>query len=141
VFLDRADGAGVDLATIAAASEAVSPVLDADPAVEQALPGPYNLEVSSPGLERTLRTPAHFLWAVGRPVSVKTRSDDGGLRRRGVVVAADDTGVDFDFDGSSERLPYDQIVQARTVFEWGAPPAPERKRRRKHATKKQEVAQ
>lgn len=144
LFVDRADvdspdGRGIDLAAIAEASAAVSLVLDADPAVAEALPGPYDLEVSSPGLERTLRTPAHFRWAVGRAVSVKTRTESGGLRRRGTVAEADDAGVDIDFDGSRERLAYDEITQARTVFEWGAQPAPERKRR-KHATKKQEVA-
>ena len=40
------------------------------------VPGPYALEVSSPGLERPLRTPAHFGAAVGETVSVKTRAGD-----------------------------------------------------------------
>jgi hypothetical protein len=53
-----------------------------------------------------------------------------------VVVAADDTAVELDFDGTHERLTYDEIVQARTIFEWGtADKTPKRTRR-----KKQEVA-
>src|ERR1017187_124866 len=51
---------GVDLDAIAAASQALSPVLDADPALSQACRGSYTLEVTSPGLERRLRTPSHF---------------------------------------------------------------------------------
>ncbi len=136
VLIDRGPGEGsVDLDAITAVSEALSPVLDRDPTVAAALPGPYTLEVSSPGLERPLRLPAHFARAVGGLVSVKTRTETGGLRRRGVVLAADDAGVDIDFDGAHERLTYDEIVQARTVFEWGAPSSPKRNRR-----KKQEVA-
>src|SRR5690348_7309227 len=62
VFVDRpgaVDGAGsgVDLDAITAATEALSPVLDADTRVAGVLSGPYTLEVSSPGLERPLRTP------------------------------------------------------------------------------------
>ena len=69
----------------------ISPVLDA---TTPALSGPYTLEVSSPGLERPLRTPEHFRRAVGETVSVKARDADGAVRRRrGVLVAADDDGV------------------------------------------------
>jgi len=110
---------GVDLDAVAAASQALSPVLDADPSVQAACPGPYTLEVTSPGLERRLRTPAHFRGAVGATVSVKTRTGGTAERRRGVLVAADDDGIDVAFDTGDERLPYDAVTQARTVFEWG----------------------
>jgi len=118
VVVDR-DG-GVDLDAIAAASEALSPVLDRDPAVRAACPGPYTLEVTSPGLERRLRTPAHFRRAVGSTLSVKTTAAGAGLRRRGVLTAADDDGIEVAFDTGRERLAYDDVAQARTVFEWGA---------------------
>ena len=113
---------GVDLDAVAAASQAISPVLDGDPAVQSACPGPYTLEVTSPGLERRLRTPAHFRGAVGQTVSVKTQTDGAAARRRGVLVAADDEGIYVAFETGEERLPYGAVTQARTVFEWGAPP-------------------
>jgi len=113
---------GVDLDAVAAASQAISPVLDGDPAVQSVCPGPYTLEVTSPGLERRLRTPAHFRGAVGQTVSVKTQTDGAAARRRGVLVAADDAGIDVAFETGEERLPYGAVTQARTVFEWGAPP-------------------
>ncbi|HZP31428.1 MAG TPA: ribosome maturation factor RimP [Acidimicrobiia bacterium] len=136
VFVDRpaGDDAAVDLDAITAATEALSPVLDHDPRVAAALPGPYTLEVSSPGLERPLRTPAHFRRAVGSTVSVKTRAPGGGpVRRRAVLVAADDAGVTVEVDGTTEHLAYDDILQARTVFEWGPAPKPGRARGRQQA--------
>lgn len=127
VMIDREGG--VDLDAIAAATQAVSPLLDAPP-LDAVIAGPYALEVSSPGLERPLRTPAHFARAVGETISVKHRAgDDHGAatRKRGVVTAADDDGFDLTLDdGSAERgtvrIAYGDVTQARTVFEWGNEP-------------------
>jgi ribosome maturation factor RimP len=55
--------------------------------------GRYGIDVSSPGPERPLRTPAHFAQAVGRRVTVRTRWEHAGKRQRGEVVAAGDTAV------------------------------------------------
>ena len=119
VMVDREGG--VDLEAIAAATQAVSPLLDAPP-LDAVIPGPYALEVSSPGLERPLRTPAHFARAVGETVSVKTRAgaEHGPRRVRGVVTAADDAGFDLTLDDATvQRVAYADLTQAHTVFEWG----------------------
>ena len=119
VMVDREGG--VDLEAIADATQAVSPLLDAPP-LDAVIAGPYALEVSSPGLERPLRTPAHFARAVGETISVKWRAGDdhGAQRVRGVVTAADDAGFDLTLDdGGVERIAYADVTQARTVFEWG----------------------
>jgi len=133
ILVDR-DG-GVDLETISGVSDALSRVLDADPTVAQVCPGRYTLEVSSPGLERRLRTPDHFRRAVGGTVSIKTRAGDTGLRRRGRLVAAADDGVDVEFDTGQEHLAYGDVAQARTVFEWGPSPKPGARRNREVATR------
>jgi ribosome maturation factor RimP len=117
VTVDR-DG-GVDLGALTDANRAVSAVLDElDP-----IPGRYSLEVSSPGVERTLRTPAHFVKAIGETVTVKTRPQvPGERRRRGLLVAADDDGLTLDVDGGPDggiHLSYSDIDKARTVFVWG----------------------
>ena len=117
VTVDR--GGGVDLEALTDANRAVSAVLDElDP-----IPGRYTLEVSSPGVERTLRTPAHFVKAVGETVTVKTRPQVPGDRRlRGALVAADDDGLTLEVDGGADggvRLSYSDIDKARTVFVWG----------------------
>jgi ribosome maturation factor RimP len=117
VTVDR-DG-GVDLEALTDANRAVSSRLDElDP-----IPGRYTLEVSSPGVERTLRTPAHFVKAIGETVTVKTRPQVPGDRRlRGVLAAADEEGLTVDVDGGADggiRLSYSDIDKARTVFIWG----------------------
>jgi len=117
--VDR-DG-GVDLDALATANGPVSDALDAI----DALSGPYNLELSSPGLERPLRRPADFRRFVGTTVSVKTHEPVSGARRhRGLLVAADDCGIGLEVDGEHRPFSYDAIASARTVFEWGPAPKP-----------------
>lgn len=137
VMIDRPAGeaGGIDLEAIAAATEAVSPILDQAP-VDKILSGPYSLEVSSPGLERPLRTPVHFARAVGETISVKVSAApdaDGAdeaakpvrARLRGVVLSAGDdsfTLLGDDGAGTEHTISYAEVVQARTVFEWGPEP-------------------
>ena len=112
---------GVDLDALAQANGPVSDALDA----ADAIAGPYNLELSSPGLERPLRRPAEFRRFVGTTVSVKSNHPVAGARRhRGLLVNADDGGIDLEIDGEARRFPYDAIASARTVFEWGPAPKP-----------------
>src|SRR5215475_814196 len=66
VTIDRAPD-GVDLDTIATVTRAVSRALDDADVIS----GRYVLEVTSPGLERTLRNPAQYRWAIGKTVSVR----------------------------------------------------------------------
>lgn len=111
---------GVSLDRITEATRAISHALDeADPITTR-----YTLEVSSPGLERSLRTPVHFSRAVGSKISVKTVvGHDGPRRVAGTLVAADAEGIDLALDGGGEaRLAYGDIERARTVFEWGPTP-------------------
>jgi ribosome maturation factor RimP len=123
VVVDRPTG--LDLDVLADATRAVSRALDqADP-----IAGAYTLEVSSPGLERRLRTPRHFARAVGESVKIKLTpaagNARGGARRlEGEVAAADDDGVTLRTGSGDERLAYDDIDRAHTVFEWGPAPKP-----------------
>ena len=130
VVVDRPVG-GLDLDVLADATRAVSRALDeADP-----IAGAYTLEVSSPGLERKLRTPRHFARAVGETVRVKLTpaggtAHDGERRLEGEITAADDHGVTLrTSDDDETRLAYDDIDRARTVFAWGPAPKPGKGRR------------
>ena len=120
ITVDR-DG-GVDLEAIAAATRAVSRALDeAEEEGRVVIDGRYTLEVSSPGLERTLRTIEHFSGAVGSAVKVKTSVEiDGERRFEGELVAVDDDGITV----GERRIAHDEIESARTVFEWGPAPRP-----------------
>jgi ribosome maturation factor RimP len=122
VLVDR-DG-GVDLEAITAATRALSRALDdADP-----IDGRYTLEVSSPGLERPLRTAEHFATAArrGETVRIKTKPGVEGERRfDGTVGDVGGDGITVRLaDGSTRDLRYDDIERARTVFEWGPAPRP-----------------
>ena len=79
----------------------------------------YSLEVSSPGIERPLRTPAHFSRAVGRRVALRTARDVGGRRRfRGQVVTTGDRAVTVAVaDGARVEVPYDEIVRGNLIDE------------------------
>jgi ribosome maturation factor RimP len=120
VVIDR-DG-GLDVDSLTAATRAVSVALDdLDP-----IDGHYTLEVSSPGLERPLRTPAHFRHAVGADVSIKTVAGTEGERRFAGTLqsAGDDEVVVALADGATRTLRYDEIERARTTFAWGPAPKP-----------------
>jgi ribosome maturation factor RimP len=148
VTVDRPGG--VDLEALTEANRVVSAVLDErDP-----IPSRYSLEVSSPGVERPLRTPAHFTKALGETVAVKTRPQvPGERRRRGRLVSADQEGFELAPDESPEttiRLGYSDVDRVRTVFVWGPEPKPrsgsggqrgsgEAKRTPRHTEKRKQV--
>jgi ribosome maturation factor RimP len=114
VFID-ADG-GVDLDTVAEVSEELSRGLDLRDPIE----GRYTLEVSSPGLERTLRNPEHFSASVGKRAVVKTtdRLVGNSHRVEGVISLVGPSGVTLETAEGNFELPYDVIKSARTVFDW-----------------------
>ena len=110
VFIDKPDG--VDLSDCEMVSRQLSAVLD----VEDALPGHYTLEVSSPGLDRKLTKPAHFQRFTGETVRVKLRFPlDGRRNFRGALRAADDEKIEVEVDGESHSLQIATIESARLV--------------------------
>jgi ribosome maturation factor RimP len=115
VTVDRDGGIGLD--DLGALSDGVSRALD----VGGYDPGPYRLEVSSPGIERALKRPAHFRRAVGLLVKVKTTAPEAGSRTHvGALLRADDEGIALDVAGTELRVPYADIASARTVVDWDA---------------------
>ncbi len=138
IIIDRPGG--IDLEVISRATRRISSLLDeVDPLADR-----YTLEVSSPGLERTLRIPPHFVRAVGSTVSVKTVAGVEGERRvTGRLLSAEDDSIEIEVDaadGASRRIRYAEIERARTVFEWGPSPKPGKPRTTKPTTKKKKKA-
>ena len=127
VTLDiRAGKSGnVDLEQLSLATRLISRELDhADP-----VPGRYTLEVTSPGVERNLRTPAHFQREVGKTVNIRLANVEAEQRRlEGLLVAADDATATIRIttgDESVDRvIDLSAIDKARTVFVWGPQPKP-----------------
>jgi ribosome maturation factor RimP len=108
VTVDR-DG-GVDLDTISQISQKVSRRLD----LEGFEPGPYALEVSTPGIERPLRRPEDFRRAVGERVQVKT--EDGVLV--GELRAAEDDAIRIVAAEGEQLLSLEEVAAAKTVVDW-----------------------
>jgi ribosome maturation factor RimP len=78
----------------------------------------YTLDVSSPGLERPLRTPAHFADVVGRRAAVRTSHEVAGRKRfRGEVVSADEREVTLATGDEQVRIPYEAIARGNLIDE------------------------
>lgn len=118
VYVDGDDG--VDLDTVAEVSEEISRGLD----LRDPIQGRYTLEVSSPGLERSLKVPEHWRASVGKKVIVKTKEvlAGGSHRLDATVDGTTEHGVVLrpSEDGENVEVPFEAIKSARTVFEWNA---------------------
>ena len=108
---------GVDLEALTAANRAISKWLDEVDPIE----GRFTLDVSSPGLERRLRSRAHFHSALGERVTLRERRDGLATRRlEGPLLAVGDEVVTVD-DGElgPTEVALAAVERARTVFQWG----------------------
>jgi ribosome maturation factor RimP len=131
VFIDYlpghgAPGAAVGLPDCEALSHELSPVLDvADP-----IPCAYSLEVSSPGIDRPLRTAEHFRRYLGQTAKVRLHEGVDGRRNfKGTLIAVTDTppaseqadppeAVVISVDGTEFQLPIHDVATARLVPDW-----------------------
>lgn len=132
VTIDKTPGpVGVD--DCANVSRGINLMLD----VEDIIPGgAYQLEVSSPGLERTLKKPAHFAKAVGQKVVVRLNQAVGPLlglseprwekakQLQGLLKAQSEAGIEVEAEGGSFQLPWTSLEKVKTVFEYGPAPMP-----------------
>ena len=129
ILVDRPGG--IDLEGCAEASRVISPLLDQRP--DLVPDGLYQLEVSSPGVERTLRTVEQYRRYVGAEVTIKTTGPIEGARRHyGTLTFVDENVVrlhpkDAGPDSLLE-LRHDQIDRTRTVLVWGPTTSPSAKR-------------
>ncbi len=112
VFIDKPEGIG--LGDCEKVSAAVSALLDVDDPV----PGNYDLEVSSPGLDRKLTKIEHFQRFMGETLKVTTRFPVEGRRRfRGKLMSVDEEKIVVEVDGQKHSLALTMIDTARLVPE------------------------
>ncbi len=120
----------------------ISPILDQhDP-----VPGKYLLEVSSPGVERSLRRSDHYTRAIGEDVIVKMTPGSDPRRLRGRLISFADNTLDVDVveadgvelpDPERHSVDVDEVAKARTYFDWGpASPGPKKNKGKQHGGKK-----
>lgn len=123
VFVDKEDGVGIE--DCSNVSKGLNEALDTEDVVPG---GAYNLEVSTPGIDRHLRKPWHFEKVVGKKIWVRVR---GALETLGVtdkkwknakqvestLSAADADGITFQEKEGDIRIPFAAIEKAKVVFE------------------------
>jgi ribosome maturation factor RimP len=122
LFIDKQGGVGIE--DCRAVSQILDPVLDAEDFIE---PG-YDLEVSSPGVDRPLRKPEHFARYAGQRAHVKTYGPlegtaPGSPRRKqwtGILRGFRDGAVELEVDGVLHRIPHDQIAKANLEYDYEA---------------------
>ena len=109
VYITKEGGVKLDLC--ADISHELSVFFDVNPPMHDA----YFLEVSSPGIERKLENPEHFISAVGERVKFKI---NGGDKVKGLILSADKTGFVITLKGEDVRFEYCNISKAKTYYEW-----------------------
>ena len=124
LFIDRpgrdpmSKEGGVGLEECAQVSHAVETALE----VEDLVPHPYALEVSSPGINRPLRRPEHFAKVVGQRVKVKTYGPVGQPPRKsfsGVLLQSSSADITVQVEGGGDfRIPFRDIAKANLDFEF-----------------------
>lgn len=114
LYIDKPEG-GVTVSDCERASRTVEDMLDA----ENFIDGPYNLEVSSPGLDRPLKSAKDFESHCGKIVRIKTNEPiEGRSNYKGTVEAVRDDCVYVHIDGIVYKVPIDKISKARLVPEF-----------------------
>ena len=109
LYIDRPDG-GVTLDDCTLISRQVTDLLDVS--LEEI--GPYNLEVSSPGIQRPIVRPADYRRFAGQPVRIRLHAAvDGRKKFTGTIGAATDETVQIETDTGTVSFTYKQIARAR----------------------------
>ena len=110
VYIDHENGVGIeDCETV---SRETAALLD----VKDPIRSQYNLEVSSPGLDRPLFTASHYCQFEGRVAQVTLFAPQDGRRKfSGPILGADETGIRIEQDGSEVTFDLSNVVKARLV--------------------------
>ncbi len=115
IFIDAEDG--IDIDDCERVSRESAALLD----VEDPIAGNYNLEVSSPGLDRPLFTPEHFERFAGEEASVTLFSPEEGRRRfKGRILGAEAGRVRMEQDGAEVSFDFENIAKAKLVPDYDA---------------------
>jgi ribosome maturation factor RimP len=115
VYIDKDDG--IDISDCETVSREAAALLD----VEDPIRGHYDLEISSPGLDRPLFTPEQYRRFAGEEVAVSLFAPVDGRRKwRGRIAGADDERLELVVDGETVALDFAGIAKARLVPDYDA---------------------
>jgi len=109
VYITKDGGVSIDLCTDI--SRDISPLLDVEPPIS----GEYRFEVSSPGIERKLTKPKHFINSIGEKVKVKVKGEG---KLKGTLIDANEEGIKVENKDGISEFKYDELGTVKTYFEW-----------------------
>jgi len=110
IYITAKDGVTLDMC--AKISRIISPILDLEPPLN----GAYTLEVSSPGIERTLKKDEHFRGSIGENVKIKLINTDKII---GQLASYDGKTMEvLEDDGERTKIDIEDIDKARTYYKW-----------------------
>ncbi len=110
-LLDSKNSNAVNLQDCESLSELLSPLLD----VEWTNTSSYYLEVSSPGLERTLKTYTHYTFSLGEFISVRL-ADKSTMD--GILLNVNENGIEIGIDGIKKYISFADIKKTKVIFEF-----------------------
>ena len=113
VYIDELEQSGINLDEVTKHTKWISDLLEElDP-----FPGSYELEVSSPGIDRPLRRAKDFKAQIGNTVVLQTNAYEGRKKWTGTLLSADDTNFSLDTDEGEKSFGYDEIKKAHLKAE------------------------
>lgn len=114
VYIDTEDG--VDLDTCEKYHNAIDPVLDE---FDFTYGASYTLNVSSPGLDRPLRTPRDFDRHMGEDMEIRFYAPEKGKKYfEGKLVGYDDNNVIIETDGAEKKIPLTKIAKMNVAVKF-----------------------
>lgn len=102
---------GVKMDQVVTVTKLISPLLDVTPPLR----GEYRLEVSSPGIERRLKTLSHFECSLGEKVRLQTLDK---TKLQGVLKSVEGETITIETEEGEKSLSFNDISKASTYFEW-----------------------
>jgi len=114
------DGEDITVDRLASLARGLSRLLDNETDLE----GQYQLEVSSPGLERRLKRPSHYQKSLGRELVAKVSLGETKATIRGVLAHANDDSFTIEAVDGPSVVSYEDVITVKTVFRWEKAPKP-----------------
>ncbi len=109
IFIFNEEGITIDKCS--EVSRAISPIFD----VYEPISGKYSFEVSSPGIERTLKTLSNFKCSIGEYIKLKTKES---LKLQGILEKIDDDIIYLKYNDEKVNIAFDDILKAQTYIKW-----------------------
>ncbi len=110
-----APGKGVEVSSCVSVSRYVEALLDEDEGVHEE----YNIEVSSPGIERKLTKAKHYTMSVGKTVRIIVKEAiDGEKDFKGTIEAFEDNKIEVTTDKGKVLIPFETVTKAKLTFQF-----------------------